>query len=566
MSCSPRTRTEQGVALIWAIIIMIIVMGLLVVVTMSAMSTTRDAKDSASRTRAVIWAESAGKDLVSRIESGEVGPWATPSGANFRLTFAGGVPSGTTTGARTAFRVGADTRAVPLVSRGGQRGWYQVLPPAPGEPAWSGLRIRDAGRPGDQGSIQFVVRAWHDSADAAPVLVRMEIRRNTLSRFSLLSEDQLTLGGIGSLRLGGLIHTNNTRGAGQAIQVGAGTDLRGVQRVTTTSGSITGRCPTGVCRQDVREQVSFGSASRAMDQVDRLARMTTPFARCATGRFVACSFSSAGFGTAPANSMWIWNISLNDGSCIGVRRQTIPVRTDTGGVPAVNDRVGPNGGLINVGRYCPARGGGAILLDGDAIVTGRRPGNAGAVTIMTRRGASYPRVRMGATNVPSTQPASVYLLQTGSGAGVGANCDVPSSPACEAVGIVAQGGVYLPSWAMRNVNDNLAVVNVAAMAVAGEIAYSPSIQAIASDGATPGGLGVTPDQARVMGYGFGSDLSFSGAMLSGGRMTFRYGQAGTYIGYGTRSFTYNPALTWDAPPYFPSDNDWHLADWTEFDA
>ena len=64
----------------------------------------------------------------------------------------------------------------------------------------------------------------------------------------------------------------------------------------------------------------------------------------------------------------------------------------------------------------------------------------------------------------------------------------------------------------------------------------------------------------------GWSISFDGSLISGGRMVFRYGQTAQFIGYDTRSIRYVEDLAWNPPPWFPADSDWHVADWTEFDA
>lgn len=569
-----RHEAEQGVALIWAIIIMIVILGLLTVISISTMSGAKESRDSASRTRAVFWAEAAGKDLVARLDNAELGPWEQgASGADPILGFmAAGNPVGITTPTTSTFPVVAnstDRRALPLRSSAGgttQRGWYQVLPPRAGAPAWTGVKVMNAAAPGDQGAIQFVVRAWHDSIGARPVLVRFELRRNALSRFSVLSEDRLTLGGIGTLDLGGAVHTNNTRNGTVGIEIGTTTRTAGVRSITTTTGSITGSCG-GVCRANVREVVSFGSAARAMRHVERLSTMP---GRCTATRFAACSMPWTG-GQPAIDRIGGWYVNLNaPGGCVDVGRVTFRTRGDTGSYPMLDDRVGPIAGPTGTQRLCPAPGGGALVLDGDVVVGGLRPRGAAPVTIMARRTTAFPGARVnGSTSyVAVTAPASIYLEQTVNNGGIGAAFEA------DPVGLVAQGGVYVPSWALANSaggaragrNNNLRVLNVAAMAVSGEIAYSPSIQAIAADGSAPGGVGLTATNARTALYGTGASFLFDGSLISGGRMVFRYGQTAQFVGYDTRSISYVESLAWNPPPWFPADSDWHVADWTEFDA
>jgi hypothetical protein len=566
MTTTPRPSDaprESGIALIWAILIMAVVIGLVAVIALSTLSTTRQARDSASRTRATFWAEAASKDILARFASAEVGPWiaSTLASGDQVLQFtASGTPTRLATPPKDRrFPIGTDTRAIKVSNTAGgttQSGWYQLLPPIQGGAAWTGVRIMDASRPGDQGAVQFVVRAWSDQANARPTLVRIELRHSSLSRFSILSEDQLVLGGMGTLKLGGAVHTNNSHQAATAIELGGSTSVGSVRSITSTSGAING-CASSICRPNVREVVSFGSAATAMRNVQRLA--AAPTNRCTGTKVVACSLVDT--TVAAANRLGAWRVNLaGAGGCVDVGRITFPLRTDVGAYPMVDDRAGPASSVTGAKQYCPAPGGAAILLDADVVVVGRRAATAPPVTLMAQRPETGRTATMGSTSgIRVTAPASIYLAQSASGAGIG------SSSALAPVGLVAQGGVYLPSWAMRTVNSTLSVTNVAAMAMTGEIAYGPAIQAIAADGASPGGLGIMPDDARALGYGYGSSFTFTGSLISSGRMSFRYGQGAAYLGYGQRNLAYVDSLAWNPPPLFPTDHDWYLADWTEFD-
>lgn len=209
-----------------------------------------------------------------------------------------------------------------------------------------------------------------------------------------------------------------------------------------------------------------------------------------------------------------------------------------------------------------------MVLDGDIVVRGKRTGvNTAPVTIMARRTTAFPTVtvtdyqnRVIATNVRVTAPASAYLLQTANGAGVGSDSDLAP------VGVVGEGGVYLPSYAMRTVNSVMNVQNVALMAGNGEIAMGPSILAVASDGAIDAGGGMQPGAARAAGYGYGSQLNVTGALATRRQSIFRYGAGASFLGYGNRRIAYPPNLTWNAPPFYPSFQDWHVATMTESDA
>jgi hypothetical protein len=203
------------------------------------------------------------------------------------------------------------------------------------------------------------------------------------------------------------------------------------------------------------------------------------------------------------------------------------------------------------------------MFNGDVIVRGTRQSRR-PVTIQARRtAATVPTVGLdtnGDTVLETsrmTAPASIFLLQTANGAGVGSAS--PMAP----VGLVAEGGVYLPSHAMRTLNNNMIVRNVAAMAEGSEVSYGPAIISIAGENGEPG-LGVTPLAARALGYGYGANLTWTGAIASRRSSVFRYGAGADYLGYGQRSLSYPAELLWNPPPGFPSDRDWHLADYREF--
>ena len=563
MSVAPRPG-ERGVALIWAILVMLVVMGLITAIGMTTLNSSRETRDATSRTRAVFWAEAAAKDLVARIDNGEIGPWvaATDAAGNQYL----GMPltTGFVTPSTTSFPVAGSplgSGALPLVNSvngSTERGWYQVLSPVAAQARpWTGLHVLDPADPVSQGSIQFVVRAWNDTARAKATTVRVELRRGSIARFSMLSENEFTLGGLGTLNLAGAIHTNNAREASTAIELGANASLGNVTSISSTKGAITGCNGSPKCKPDVGEVVPFGSGNRSIQKVERLAMMP---GRCTTNAFVACNLDSGvNAGIVSNSTMPAWHVYVNGaGGCVTVRTMSFPMRRDTGSYGMLDDRAGPATDNDSLRSLCPAPGGGALLFNGDVVVTGVRPAGAPPVTIFARRSATFPRRTVnGVANQAITAPASIYFLQAAGGS-------IGAASAAQPLGLVAQGGVYAPGWAMRTTNDVMRITNVAAMAVTGEIAYGPSIMAVAADGSAPGGLGILPDQARVLGYGYGRSFSFSGSLASSGRMVFRYGADNAqYLGYGTRTISYVDALSWNPPPFYPADSDWHLADWTE---
>jgi hypothetical protein len=275
------------------------------------------------------------------------------------------------------------------------------------------------------------------------------------------------------------------------------------------------------------------------------------------------------------NVMPVWIVDV--GACgdgVGVLQGTVPLRDDTGGVATLDDNQ-PLTQTANLGCVGVSEGGGALLFNGDVYVRGNRS-SLRSVTIMAQRRLQTPaasavpggndlnvRYNTDASldgsieTVRVTNPANIYLVQNGGPVG--------TTSAWASLGVVAEGGVYLPSYHMRNVNANMTVRNVSAMATGAEIAYGPSIISVASDGTTPG-LGLPPATARQAPYNYGSaqNLSWTGSLASRRPITFRYGSAFAWLGYGTRTMAYPPELLWNPPQGYPTDRDWHLSDYKEF--
>lgn len=557
----PQRSSEAGIALLWAILIMLLVAGVITVMTATMSSNVNQTRENASRVRGEIWAKAAGEDLVNRVKRGEIGPFVTGYTSTGDRILTMPASAATTVSSGATFKTpDGSTKAVRMkASSGSEIGWYQVLPPnATVSQSWVGLYVRSSGRPDDQGAIEFVVRVWGSSAHPEPVIYRIQIRHATLARYSVLSDDPIDLAALGSISISGRVHTNNAANSATAITA-AGVNLSGAERITSTRGNISPGC--GHCIPNIRDVVSFGSANTGMAVVSNLSTIS---GGCG-GAFVACRIGAP--IAAPAGQMPSWLVDIAGTRCVTVRQANFFMRTDLGAYPMIDDRR-PPASFGARSSYCPAAGGGAMILDGDIVVRGMRTGtNTPPVTVMARRTAAFPKVvvtdyqsKVIATNVPVTAPASAYLLQTANGAGVGSSSDLAP------VGIVGEGGVYLPSYAMRTVNNTMNLTNVALMAGNGEIAFGPSILAIASDGAVGAGGGMEPGAARAAGYGYGTQLNIVGALATRRQTIFRYGASGSFLGYGNRRIGYPKNLTWNAPPFYPSFQDWHVSSMKESDA
>jgi hypothetical protein len=571
----PRRTSEHGVALIWAILIMLVVLGTITVSVGMTMVRTDETKDDANRTRSSLWVQAAADDLAVRLQSREIGYdlWGggpAPAGQDQVIM----VPrTGLATPAGTTFPNGGSTQARRLqFTRGSKtyRGWYQVMPipagspgsgmnpasPASGGTSWVALLRRAAGSPGTQGSIEMTVRVWEESKRAEPVVAKLVFRRASFSRFSILADDQLKLGGVGSVNPGaggGYIHTNNSRGANPPI-IFAGGFINSATKITASTGTLS--CGSN-CVGNVRDVVEFGAATRAFEKTYQSSTRAT-----APGTAIYRQGLPDNQTSMP---VWVADVGMC-GDGVGVYQATVPLRDDTVGVPAADDNQ-----ALSLTSYqgCVAvsEGGAALLFNGDVYVRGNRTSMRSVTIMAQRRQQNDPLVvrlntdnsldgSLEATRV--TAPANIFLLQNGGNVG--------SSSPWGPVGVVAEGGVYLPSYYMRSGRANYVVNvnNVSAMATGAEVAYGPSIISVAADNTTPG-LGLPPSVAAASPYfyGSGSALNWRGSIASRRSITFRYG-SGAYLGYGTRTMSYPPELMWNPPQGYPTDRDWHLTDYKEF--
>lgn len=550
-------QSESGVAMLWMIMVGVLV-AIVVAGSFTSFMARKDAvTDAQSVVRAGTWSQAAFEDIGTRLDTFQIGPSVSAEDTTTKdqtvCVFDGCpvTPSGVTT--------------TPLgdavkLNRGAQTGYYQVLAPKAGAPAWTGLRIFDSTRPADQGTFSFVVRAWESASVPRPVTHRVVFRQASLARFSILSDEKLDMREMGSLTAAGRIHSNNMANRDPGIYIPGGPQAS-TESVSTREGRIvvsaTSDCGSAKCVADSGDIISFNTATKAM----LIARNRGSSICPSPGAFSICTFSSAGgvlgagvnIGAGmPVTTMPMWKVNIGATS-ITVTRYPWAMRSDVGAVAAPDDRLGPNYQAvpmapITVGVYTPATGGGVMLFDGDVVVTGYRPLGAPPITIMAERTTSFPNRTVGTVSVPTRQPASIYLEKS-SGA-------IGASSVIRPVGLVAQGGVYTPSYAMSGINQNLLIRNVAIMAATESFSYGPAISSIADDPLNPAALSVSPASAAQMGYGQGNQLRFEGSIASAKFIRFRYGQVASPIGYKEREFSYVPSLAWNPPPLFPTDGKW----------
>jgi len=581
-------RDERGIALIWALIVMMLVAGIIALVGLQTVSSSENAKRSTSRVRSGIWVQAAADDIAARLNTREIGfdvgastPPLTSTDLDLVVPTTGSSALATSSpvfdnsGNGLARKLTVDDGTTKRIA------WYQVLAMAEtGTPAWNVRFIRGPGL--GAGSVQAVLRVWENSPNARPVTARITYRQSSLSRFSILSDDVLNIKNLGTVTPTGYIHANNSSNQSTAITVGNQSQLLNASAVTSSQGSITG-CSLALCKSNVKDVVDFGAATRTMQQIRSLSTKTLPdgtttYAAAGIARtFETSALSAGGDRVTPG-----WLVLLQGPGCsagqLTVWTVDFRLRNDIGGIPAIDDRalyIGPK----TTECVTVNEGGGAFLFESDVDVHGVRPAGAPPVTIVTQRdNEARPAIRLDTDNVPSTlettsmtTPASILL--DGGGGGVGGPCTSPNvngavgaANPLNPVGLVAEGSIYVPTYEMNHFSNDgkcLTVQNVAGLSLTGGLTYGPYIDSIASDG-TNNVVGFTPAFARnTGGAGYGERFTWKGSIASRREVLMRYGTGADYVGYGDRSFESVPSLLWNPPPFYPGDRGWYTVDFQE---
>ncbi|MCB0878781.1 MAG: hypothetical protein KDC46_07350, partial [Thermoleophilia bacterium] len=187
-------------ALIFAIVLMILIMGFLAVFTVSSIMSRDERQTERGRMQSEIWSDAAANAIAARLESGELGYQAAPvtvAGVPGRILY----PK--VAGVTASHGSGSCGPAFPITTSNGGKGWYCVRPPAAGLPAGTGF-LNLAPTDPRHGSVTFVVRAWGTVGSVRPIDVELTFGRQTLSRFAVLSDSPIYLDktvGAGSLVL-----------------------------------------------------------------------------------------------------------------------------------------------------------------------------------------------------------------------------------------------------------------------------------------------------------------------------------------------------------------------------
>lgn len=537
-------NTEHGVALIAVLAVMLIVIGVISLFSVLAVGESRQARSDRQRAESLYWVQAAATQVQTQLRSLAVGP-------HQRV--------GTATTNNEFWRVpGSGKRQLTVQTpNGNERGFYEILAPVQGAPANSVAFARNRNDVQHRGEVSMLLRGSTDASGSSPRTVRVVFRRASLARYAVVSDAPIDAGNLGSSALRGSVHSNNVQGASVGVRL-AGANTSNATMISATTGSISGSCSAQHCLPNSGRAVSFTDIDRAFAEVARLA------ARGGCTQRIACVVNERvtwhGANTTPA-----YRVRLDaGGGCINVSRMSYPVRLDAGTAAIVDDRKNPSGNLGNIRNYCPATGGMALLFNADVQLEGSLPSGMPPVTIMARNTA-YPTVNVRGTASQRRQPASIYLVQRGSSIG--------SATSMTPVGIIAQGSVYLPEWAMTVANNrNLLLRNVAVAAQQGELSLGPMTLAMAGsmEGLSGGGTdaraggGLNPCTSEASTFARAGRLRIQGAVASRRPPILSYGTSSSCsFGYSTRSYEYVDDLEWNPPPLYPTTSPWHIAAWDE---
>lgn len=523
---------ESGSAMIAAVVITVLVAGLAMVMVSWGVHHSGQSRVENQRTASLYWTEAAFADLGYKLDTLVVGRATAIQSAIVNVELWTVPKSGNWDAAHNAFVVDV-TRPDGTT----EQGYYQILAPAPGIP--DSTVMFDANPALDatsQGSVTVLVRGWSSVTDSRPRVVRAVLARGTLARYSLLSDAPIRLLEFGNAALRGDVHTNNAGGAATGINGGDQT-VYAPARVTTRAGKIMNLagCGGGRCKANTGEFVPFTHVDTAFNQIDVLSSRGAPWCQGHGVLYgVACSVTTPPLAPLdPPGAVPVYRVEI-EGTCVRFWPAWFPRQRDTRGVRVLDDKVAPTtttGG--GVSQWCPGLGGGAIRFPSTIVVRGVA---TVPMTIMARSaGAAIPASILLHEALPLQTPALVG----------GANEATP-------LGLVAQGAVFLPSYAM---GVNRRVQNTALVAQGAELSLGPEMLSIVGS--------MDPCNAARMGLGSAKRITISGSIMTRRRPVLRYSDPDTpgtcTIGYRNRTFLDVPRLRWDPPPLFPTDRNWHVA-------
>lgn len=542
------SRCEDGVAIVAALIVMFLIAGVIAIFSMLAVGESRQGRTDRQRAESLAWVEAASAQLLAQLRAHEIGPHQLAGMA----------------GQDQLWRVpGSGMRTITVQTPAGPTsGLFEVLTPIPGNASWANTvrYVRTppaAGQPDRRGNVELLLRGRTSAQDPHPREVKVVFRRSSLAKYAVVSDAPIDFGTLGVAHVRGSIHSNNVEQDAAGIRIGgAKTSL--ARRISTTSGGIAGACKAKTCLPASGRAVNFTSVDHAFAEVTRLAaRGHCP----SSGAVLACVVNER-LVWHPAGTAPVYQVELA-GSCVNVGRSAYQLRVDAGFASIVDDRYAPAGSYGTIRSYCPSTGGMALAFNGDVQVRGRRPAGSPPVTIMARNTA-FPQTFINGQTTTRQQPGSIYLV----GPSVGAQD--PLAP----VGLIAEGSVYLPDWAIASgANDDMLVVNAAIAAKEGELSLGPMTMAMAGslsglaggDGSSASeGGGLNPCASAASTFDRNARIEIRGAVASRRVPMLGYGtQKSCSFGFSQRRYQYADDLEWNPPPLYPTTSPWHVAEWDE---
>ncbi|MCW2927777.1 MAG: hypothetical protein JWM86_1745 [Thermoleophilia bacterium] len=388
---------------------------------------------------------------------------------------------------------------------------YHVIPP---------LYYESAGRPATD--LVVYIRAWATGAAGGaittkPRIFRVEYRPGLFSDYQSVTDAPFWAkngGGVSTnFRVDGPIHSNgysyltwlNTfpdNSSGTGIYFEAPPTCSGRAKFSTSQGAQID-VPGATCRTALTKSRKTARQLSLLGVEDVFAKMST---RCSSGTnpIVQCVNGGGPY------DMWLGYQS---------------VRVQGPGVSRTFNLIGRAGGDSRTL---------ALLVDGEVRLRGKltmAPGVAGRLTIAARRRTATDR-----------RP-QVTLLGT-SGGVVGA-----ADPRHTSVGLVTQGDIVLSSTR----GSCLTSVNMAAIAEAGSVTVSPEYVTVAPPAVDLNRVRCS-NPFRLFG-------SFSGHGQTIPSMGWRLLDGTEYsMGYTSASFSYNPNLFLNPPPFFPIATPWGVTE------
>lgn len=569
-----QNNNEQGVAMIFAIVMIILIMGFLAVFSLSSVISRDERATERGRAQSEVWADAAAADLASRLETGEIGFSASNTVVDSKRGRILGLGK---EGTNATHGSGSCSPSYPLKSSTVGSGWYCVLSPVPGATRGTGFLNLEPSDP-EHGTVTFVVRAWGTQDAIRPLDVELRFGRESLSRYAILSDAPIMLdaSAAGSLVLpaGARLHSNNTSNASYGIYMRGQVDHSQAARITTTrAGSGTAvntsggaaACPNGNKCYVSGKWVGFNSAFTAFNRVAKadptsVCPDNSPPATYSNG-FRLCRVSADKIFPATAGRLPVFVVDVSN-ACVDWGTGSFSLSTDSYSYPILNDTVAPSIGTLS-NQLCPASGGGALLFEGDVLVQGVRPDSSPPLTIMVRRpqnNSSQKVTLPSGTSAQVAEAASIYLTTTGVNTEVGGSgVSNSSSP----LGLVAEGGIYVPTY---EVNSDLEIKNTSMLAAGSGFSLGPAFQHIAGDSGV-----VSEGDAEIAAGGVdpcssastlpqANRVTFSGTLASRQVPFLSYVRGGCSAGYTIREYNFNTELAWNPPPFFPSPHPWHLVD------